>query len=132
MSGRYDQLNTSHNGKLTEQEFEAPANAKMAQASPSDKTRYQQALRQMPAEFKAMDTDHDKEYAAAVQNQLAKAAANESAMGGSSDTSAPRSGSSTPPSGAGNAEVSAEQLDGPAGAVFMIIVEPLVDAAASQ
>lgn len=137
VSGRYDQLNTSHNGKLTEQEFEAPAKAKMAQASSSDKTRYQKALTQMPAEFKAMDTDHDgtvskQEYAAAVQNQLAKAAANESAMRGSSGTSAPRSGSSTPPSSTGNAEVSAEQLDGPAGAVFMIIVEPLVDAAASQ
>jgi EF hand domain-containing protein len=137
VSSRFDQLNTSHNGKLTEQEFEAPAKAKMAQASPSDKAGYQQALTQMPAEFKAMDADRDgtvskEEYIAAVQKQLAKAAGIESATQGSSGTSAPRSGTSAPPSGTGTAGLSAEQLGAPAGAVFMIIVEPLVDAGGSQ
>jgi hypothetical protein len=33
VDSRFDQLNTSHNGKLTEQEFEAPATARMAQAA---------------------------------------------------------------------------------------------------
>jgi Ca2+-binding EF-hand superfamily protein len=136
VSSRFDQLNTSHSGKLTEQEFEAPAKARMAQASPSEKARYQQALTQMPADFKAMDTDHDgtvskDEYIAAVQNQLVKAAGNESATQGSG-TSAPRSGTSTPPSGTNNAQLSAQQLGSPSGATLLIIVEPLLDSGGTQ
>src|SRR5260370_39063835 len=100
----------------------------MVQASPSEKARYQQALTQMPADFDAMDTNHDgtvskDEYIAAVQIQLVKVAGNGSAMQGSSGTSTPPSGTSTPPSGTstpprgtGNAELSAQQLDSPAGA----------------
>jgi len=137
VSSRFDRLNTSHNGKLTEQEFEAPAKARMAQASPSEKARYQQALTQMPADFDAMDTNHDgtvskDEYIAAVQIQLVKVAGNGSAMQGSSGTSTPPSGTSTPPRGTGNAELSAQQLDSPAGAAFMTIVEPLLDSGRAQ
>lgn len=144
VSDRFDRLNTSHNGKLTEQEFEAPAKAKMAQASPAEKAQYQQTLTQLPADFKAMDTDHDgtvskAEYTAAVQSQLAKASGSDAAGQASSGTSTPRSGTSTPPtgtgtppSGTGNPELSAQQLDAPAGAVFMIIVEPLLDSGGAQ
>ena len=138
VSNRFDQLNTSHSGKLTEQEFEAPAKARMAQASPADKARYQQALTQMPANFAAMDTDHDgtvskDEYTAAVQSQLAQAAGSGSATQGSG-SSTPRSGTSTPPSGTGtaNADLSAQQLDAPTGATLLIIIEPLVDSGGTQ
>ena len=136
VSDRYDRLNTTHDGKLTEQQFEAPAKAKMAQASASDKARYQQTLSQLPADFKAMDTDHDgtvskAEYTAAVQSRLAKAGGS-SGANQSSGSSTPPSGTSTRPAGAGNPELSAQQLDSPDGAVFMIIIEPLLDSGGAQ
>src|SRR5260370_33009948 len=105
----------------------------MVQASPSEKARYQQALTQMPADFDAMDTNHDgtvskDEYIAAVQIQLVKVAGNGSAMQRSSCTSTPPSGTSTPPRGTGHAELSAQQLDSPAGAAVIATLEAVVDA----
>src|SRR5260370_1617347 len=104
----------------------------MVQASPSEKARYQQALTQMPADFDAMDTNHDgtvskDEYIAAVQIQLVKVAGNGSAMQGSSGTSTPPSRTTPPPRGTGTARLSAQQLDSPAGGAFMTTDQPLVD-----